>query len=95
LIQLFRFRRPGGFAPLAGLLGPMALRPRAHIGVPPTSLALRGGSLLYDLCGLLGMYFCSAFAPVSEQIKWGLEPTAPAGPGQSPSLDFPFTRPPA
>ena len=33
--------------PLAGLLGPMALRPRAHAGVPPLPLALRGGSLLY------------------------------------------------
>src|SRR5580693_2061141 len=27
--------------------------------------------------------------PISEQIKWGLGPTAPAGPGQSPGLYFP------
>jgi hypothetical protein len=39
--------RPGAL-PLAGLLGPMALRPRAHVGVPPPALALRGGSPLHS-----------------------------------------------
>jgi len=36
-----------GLCPLAGLLGPMALRPRAHVGVPPLSLVLPGGSRLH------------------------------------------------
>jgi hypothetical protein len=40
-------KKARGSAPLAALLGPMALRRQAHVGVPPPALALRGGSLLY------------------------------------------------
>ena len=53
--ELVRLRRPGAL-PLAGLLGPMALRPRAHAGVPPLPLVLRGGSSLHNARGLDGLF---------------------------------------
>ena len=70
----FWLRRPGGSAPWP------------QDGVPPPSLALRGVSRLYSL-GSTGIWSSGLLSiPVSEQIKWGLGPTAPAGPGQRPGL---------
>jgi hypothetical protein len=48
-------------------------------GVPPPARALRGGSPLYRSRRALDFTCCLAVSmPVSEQIKWGLGPTAPA-----------------
>jgi hypothetical protein len=46
-----------GLCPLLPSLGPMALRSQAHAGVPPLSLALRGGSLLYLACRALNFAY--------------------------------------
>jgi hypothetical protein len=51
-----------GALPLAGLLGPTALRPRAHVDEPPLSLALRGGSRLYGPCKTVD--------PGARRISW-------------------------
>jgi len=47
-------------------------------GVPPLSLALRGGSLLYSSRNTETWSPGSPLMRVSEQIKRGLGPTAPA-----------------
>ena len=61
-------------------LSPLSFLPKAALHYPrPTTQVSATLSRLRS---------CSLPRQVSEQIKWGLGPTAPAGPGQSPGLDF-------
>jgi len=47
-------------------------------GVPPLSLALCGGSLLYETHQTVGYQLGALPMSGSEQTKWGLGSTAPA-----------------
>jgi hypothetical protein len=54
--------------------------------VPPVSLVLRGGNLLRSSCRIVILPGWLATDANLGIDKWGLGPTAPAGPGPSPGL---------